>query len=240
MLAEGNEMPPGMELGGGQEGVPGEMEEEGMQGGLDLEGMEDEELMELLEAVQGELGMRDQEDAEAEAQQQRQMIESQDAEHQNAMGLAEGAVAASKSKTASFDSAYRLGRAVTKKFPSEERGIAIKAIKDLIRESAGRNPTAAEHVGLHLGQHRNKYLVGAGATALGAAAYHVGKKKTAGVDLVRQLCGARPFVKAADAINLIPNRRYGIETDHTPGALEKNSDGILPHTTAKKIKTPKK
>jgi hypothetical protein len=223
------QMPPGMELGGGQEGIPGEMEEEGMQGGLDLENMPEDELMELLEAIQGELEMRDQEE-----------VEANDTEHQHAMGIAENAVAASKSKTAgaALHEAYNVGRAISK-LPRENRGKLAKELKPLL----GLN--TPESIALHLGQHRNKYLAGASiaaGTAAGVglhAAHHAGKEdkgkeKTAGVTLVRQLCSARPFVKAADAINLIPNRRYGIETDHKPGALEKNSDGIPPHGKAAK------
>jgi hypothetical protein len=226
------QMPPGMELGGGQEGNPEMgMEEEGMQGGLDLETMPDEALMDLLEAVQGELEARDQEDAE-----------SQDAEHQHAMGIAENAVAASKSKTASLGTmrvSYGIGRLESN----------LNKARKMIGQEAVKYPPHGlpipETVAHHVGKHRDKYLMGAGLVAAGAAgaglhaAHRAGEKDkeksaSASVAIVRRLCGARPFVKAADAINYIPPRRYGIETDHKPGALEKNSDGVPPHGKAVK------
>jgi hypothetical protein len=97
MLAQGSqEMPPGMP-GQFPPGM-GEVPEEEMQGegGMDLESMPDEELMALMEAIQEEFKLRDQEEAEAEAEQQRAVAEANSAEHQQAMGLAESAVAASK------------------------------------------------------------------------------------------------------------------------------------------------
>jgi hypothetical protein len=181
MLSPGTaEMPPGMPVaepmpeGAGPEDVEGQLAE-----------MEDDELMDLLDAVQGEIAARDQEDAEAN-----------DAEHQHALGLAESAVAASK--TAGAKRLERVFKASMKKKPFSPEGEALQKAVATAEEKLIRSQT-------------KRKILPPPPTSMKQEAF-----KGAAV--------RRPFVKTADAINAIPNRRYGISTDHTPGQLEKNSD----------------
>lgn len=209
MLSQGSpEMPPGMPgqpPPGMEMGVP----EEEMQGeggmGMDLENMPDEELMALMQDIQGELELRDQEEAEAEAEEQKAVAEANDAEHQQAMGLAEGAVAASKT------AGVRIVRQLCGARPFVKAALAGV---DASKAPALEMPEAPDLTDKTRGQIQTPTPKAARVAEGGSYEKRVNETPQ----------GMLKAEKTAEAINYIPPRRYGIDTDGSPGSLEKSSD----------------